>query len=234
MTVLFEGQNVTVRYGAVRALEGVDIKVEPGVVHGIIGPNGAGKSTFIDALSGRRRLTNGKVLLRGEDISRRSVIWRRRNGISRSFQTTSVFPSMTVREQLQMVGWRNNEPDITEIVEVLELQGVLDTVCSEVAYGTQRSVDLAMALLGKPDVVLLDEPCAGLVASESIRTLQHIRSIAKERNVGALVVDHNVDGIFSTCDVVSVLNLGELLMTGDPQTVRKDPEVVKAYLGSAA
>lgn len=231
---LFEGRDVTVRYGAVRALEGVDISVEPGVVHGIIGPNGAGKSTFIDALSGRRRITRGQVLLQGEDISRKSVVWRRRHGVSRSFQKTSVFPSMTVRDQLEMVGWRNDEEDLAEIVSVLDLGPVLDTVCSEIAYGTQRSVDLAMALIGKPDVVLLDEPCAGLVASESIRTLEHIRILCKERNVAAIVVDHNVEGIFGTCDVVSVLNLGQMLTTGDPVSVRKDPAVVEAYLGSAA
>lgn len=231
---LFEGRDVTVRYGAVKALEGVDIAVEPGVVHGIIGPNGAGKSTFIDALSGRRRITRGQVLLRGEDISRKTVVWRRHHGVSRSFQKTSVFPSMTVREQLEMVGWRNGEPDVSEIVNVLDLGDVLDTVCSEIAYGTQRSVDLAMALIGRPDVVLLDEPCAGLVATESIRTLEHIRRLSKERNVAALVVDHNVEGIFGTCDVVSVLNLGQMLTTGEPSEVRKDPAVVKAYLGSAA
>lgn len=231
---LFEGRDVTVRYGAVRALEGVDISVDPGVVHGIIGPNGAGKSTFIDALSGRRRLSRGKVLLRGEDISRRSVVWRRHHGVSRSFQKTSVFPSMTVRDQLDMVGWQNGEPDVSEIVDVLDLGPVMDTVCSEIAYGTQRSVDLAMALIGRPDVVLLDEPCAGLVAVESIRTLEHIRYLCKEREVGALVVDHNVEGIFGTCDVVSVLNLGQMLATGEPAEVRKNPAVIDAYLGSAA
>ncbi|OIH85212.1 hypothetical protein BLJ79_08510 [Arthrobacter sp. UCD-GKA] len=231
---LFEAKDVTVRYGAVRALEEVAIEIEPGVVHGVIGPNGAGKSTFIDALSGRRKLTHGKVLYRGDDISTRPVVWRRRHGISRSFQKTSVFPSMTVREQLDMVAWRNDEDNLDEIVEVLGLGSILDMVCSEIAYGTQRSVDLAMALIGRPSVVLLDEPCAGLVAAESIQTLNHIRHLCKIRDVGAIVVDHNVEGIFGTCDVVTVLNLGQVLTTGDPVSVRKNPDVVRAYLGSAA
>lgn len=231
---LFEAQDVTVRYGAVRALEAVHIDVDPGVVHGVIGPNGAGKSTFIDALSGRRRMTHGQIKYRGQDISRKPVVWRRRHGISRSFQRTSVFPSMTVREQLEMIAWRNHESNLGEVIDVLGLGSVLDVVCSEVAYGTQRSVDLAMALIGRPSVVLLDEPCAGLVASESIQTLNHIRDLCKSRDVAAIVVDHNVEGIFGTCDVVTVLNLGQVLTTGDPATVRKNPEVIEAYLGSAA
>lgn len=231
---LFQGVGVTVRYGAVKALTDVDITLEQGHVHGVIGPNGAGKSTFIDALSGRTKMTSGTVTLAGEDITNRPVGWRRQHGVSRSFQRTSVFSSMTVRTQLEMVALRNRENDLASIVDTLGLGPVLNRVCSEIAYGTQRSVDLAMALIGGPRVVLLDEPCAGLVADESVRMLAHIRDLCRERDVAALLVEHDVDGVFRTCDRITVLNLGTVLATGLPAEVRANPDVVRAYLGSAA
>lgn len=231
---LFEGRGLTVKYGAVVALDGVDIALEPGVVHGVIGPNGAGKSTFIDALSGRKRPSSGKVLLDDDDITRRSVRWRRGKGVSRSFQRTSVFAAMTVGEQLEMIARRNEEPDLHGIVEKLGLDEVRDRVCSEIAYGTQRSVDLAIALIGQPRVVLLDEPCAGLVADDAVRMLEHVRDLCKERNVAALLVEHDVEGVFRTCDVITVLDLGKVLAAGSPAEVRADDRVIRAYLGSAA
>lgn len=231
---IFEGRGLTVRYGAHVALDNVDITLEPGVVHGVIGPNGAGKSTFIDALSGRKRPSSGSVTFEGADITRRSVRWRRGKGLSRSFQRTSVFGSMTVGDQLEMVARRNDEQDLDEIVTTLGLDGILDQVCSEIAYGTQRSVDLAIALIGRPKVVLLDEPCAGLVQDESVRMLQHVRDVCKHRNVAALLVEHDVEGVFRTCDVITVLDLGKVLATGSPEDVRADENVIRAYLGSAA
>jgi branched-chain amino acid transport system ATP-binding protein len=234
MTALFRAEKVSVRYGAVKALTDVDIELEPGIVHGVIGPNGAGKSTFIDALSGRTKATSGRVLLDDVDITRRPVGWRRHQGISRSFQRTSVFASMTVRAQLEMVARRNDEPDLDGIMDTLDLGPVADRVCSEIAYGTQRSVDLAMALIGRPRVVLLDEPCAGLVQDESVRMLAHVRDLCRERQVAALLVEHDVDGVFRTCDRITVLNLGQVLATGLPAEVRANQDVVRAYLGSAA
>ncbi|MCW2713575.1 MAG: transporter [Frankiales bacterium] len=231
---IFEATGVTVRYGALAALSDVAITLTPGLVHGVIGPNGAGKSTFIDALSGRKKLTSGSVKLEGEDITTRSIRWRREHGISRSFQRTSVFGSMTVRQQLNMVARRNAEPDLEGIVSALGLEESLDEICSEIAYGTQRSVDLAISLIGSPRVVLLDEPCAGLVNSESVKMLQHVRDLCQERNVAALLVEHDVEGVFRTCDVITVLDLGRVLTTGTPAEVRADDNVIKAYLGSAA
>jgi branched-chain amino acid transport system ATP-binding protein len=231
---IFEGQGLSVRYGAVVALNEVDITLEPGIVHGVIGPNGAGKSTFIDALSGRKRPSSGTVLLDGDDITRRSVRWRRSKGVSRSFQRTSVFGAMTVGEQLEMVARRNEEPDLQGIMEKLGLDEIRGRVCSEIAYGTQRSVDLAIALIGQPRVVLLDEPCAGLVADESVRMLQHVSELCKQRNVAALLVEHDVEGVFRTCDVITVLDLGKVLASGSPAEVRADENVIRAYLGSAA
>jgi branched-chain amino acid transport system ATP-binding protein len=232
MSAVLEATGVTLRYGAVTAVDDVDIAVEPGVLHGVIGPNGAGKSSFMDALSGRRRLSGGKVVLDGEDITKRSVAWRRLHGMARSFQKTSVFNSMTVRVQLEMVARRTGEEDLGSIIDALGIRPFLDLPCNSIAYGDQRSVDIAMALVGRPHVVLLDEPGAGLAHAESVRMLDHIRELCTERNVAAVLVEHDVDGVFRVCDRITVLALGKVLATGTPKEVRGNPAVVEAYLGS--
>ena len=234
MSAVLEATGVTLRYGAVTAVDNVDIAVEPGVLHGVIGPNGAGKSSFMDALSGRRRLSGGKVVLDGEDITKRPVAWRRLHGMARSFQKTSVFNSMTVRVQLEMVARKTGEEDMDSIVDALGIRPFLELPCNSIAYGDQRSVDIAMALLGRPHVVLLDEPGAGLAHTESVRMLDHIRTLCTERNVAAVLVEHDVDGVFRVCDQITVLALGKVLASGTPKEVRGDPAVVEAYLGSQA
>jgi branched-chain amino acid transport system ATP-binding protein len=234
MTAVLEATGVTLRYGAVTAVDDVDIAVEPGILHGVIGPNGAGKSSFMDALSGRRRLSGGSVVLDGEDITKRSVAWRRVHGMARSFQKTSVFSSLTVRTQLEMVGRKTGEQDLESIIDVLGIRPFLDVPCNSIAYGDQRSVDIAMALVGRPHVVLLDEPGAGLAHTESVRMLDHIRALCTERNVAAVLVEHDVDGVFRVCDRITVLALGKVLASGTPKEVRGNPAVVEAYLGSEA
>jgi len=234
MTAVLEATGVTLRYGAVTAVDSVDIAVEPGVLHGVIGPNGAGKSSFMDALSGRRRLSGGTVVLDGEDITKRSVAWRRLHGMARSFQKTSVFNSMTVRTQLEMVSRKTGEEDLDTIIDALGIRPFLELPCNSIAYGDQRSVDIAMALIGRPHVVLLDEPGAGLAHTESVRMLDHIRALCTERNVAAVLVEHDVDGVFRVCDRITVLALGKVLASGTPKEVRGNPVVVEAYLGSQA
>ena len=231
---LLRAEGVTVRYGAVTAVDDVDFAVEPGVIHGVIGPNGAGKSTFMDALSGRRRPTSGRVFLEEEEITGRSPRWRRLRGISRSFQQTSVFSAMSVRAQLEMVARRTKEPDLDNVIDALSLGDHLDVRCDSISYGDQRRVDIGMALIGNPRVVLLDEPGAGLGADESARMLDHVRQLCQAREVAAVLVEHDVDSVFRVCDTVTVLQLGAVLATGEPSEVRANPEVVSAYLGSAA
>jgi branched-chain amino acid transport system ATP-binding protein len=228
-------ENLSVAYGSVKALSDVTLEVsQRGVLHGIIGPNGAGKSTLMDAITGRRRPTSGRVLVDGEDITQQPVEWRRRKGMSRSFQRTSIFPGLTVREQLELVASQLGEPDLDEIIDAFELRPSLDLPADSIAYGDQRRVDIALAMVGKPTLMLLDEPAAGLSTTETTALFEHLVTLVRHRGVTALVVEHDVDAVFRFCDEVSALDLGRLLVTGTPAAVRADQRVITAYLGTAA
>ncbi|MGZ9711342.1 ABC transporter ATP-binding protein [Glaciimonas sp. GNP009] len=228
-------EDLSVSYGSVKALEGINLDIaQRGVLHGIIGPNGAGKSTLMDAITGRCKLTRGRVFVDGQDITDRSVIWRRRLGMSRSFQRTSIFPGISVGEQLELVSKQLGETDLRGIVDTLQLGAVYDQIADSIAYGDQRRVDIALALIGKPSLMLLDEPAAGLSTAETIILFEHLVKIVRERNVTAVVVEHDVDAVFRFCDSITAIDLGRLLATGSPAEVRADPRVITAYLGTEA
>ena len=227
-------EDLGVAYGSVKALEGVSLEVaERGVLHGVIGPNGAGKSTLMDAITGRRKPTRGRVFVDGRDITRLSVVQRRRLGMSRSFQRTSIFPGIRVGEQLELVASQLGEKDLNGIVDTLELGAVYHELADSIAYGDQRRVDIALALVGQPALMLLDEPAAGLSNSETVTLFEHLAKVVRERNVTAIVVEHDVEAVFRFCDTITALDLGRLLASGSPAAVRSDPRVIAAYLGSA-
>jgi branched-chain amino acid transport system ATP-binding protein len=228
-------EKLSVSYGRVRALDEVDLEIGgKGALHGVIGPNGAGKSTLLDAICGRRRPNRGVVRYRGEDITRRSVAWRRRRGMSRSFQRTSIFQDLTVLEQLRLVAEHLRDDGLDDIIEAMDLKDYLQEKAGLIAYGVQRRVDVALALIGRPQLLLMDEPGAGLSASETLALFQHLRALVRERGITAAIVEHDVDAVFACCDIVTVLDLGKHLATGSPVEIRADRRVVAAYLGSAA
>jgi branched-chain amino acid transport system ATP-binding protein len=232
---MLEIRGLSVSYGTVRALQEVDLIIAgEGVLHGVIGPNGAGKSTLLDAVSGRRRPTAGSIRYLGRDITRRSVMWRRRNGMARSFQRTNIFQNLSVREQLALVAWRLGDHRLNDVIEIMELGDYLDEKAGRIAYGVQRRVDVALALIGRPRLLLMDEPGAGLSAEETLRLFEHLRSLVSERRIAAVVVEHDVDAVFACCGLVTVLDLGRHLATDAPARIRADRRVVAAYLGSAA
>jgi branched-chain amino acid transport system ATP-binding protein len=234
MTFAIEGKGLTRRFGGFTALNGVDIAVRAGEIRGLIGPNGAGKSTLIDVLSGRAPHRDGQVLLDGEDISRLTPQQRRKRGLARSFQRTNIFPELTVEQQLHIASWAVNAVDVREVLEALSLAALADMPAAEISYGDQRRLDLALALVGRPSVLLLDEPAAGLTMEESLALARILRDLASRWGVTVLLVEHDMQVVFSICDRISVLHLGTALAEGTVAEIRADQRVVAAYLGSQA
>ena len=234
MTFAIQGKSLTRRFGGFTALNGVDIAVRAGEIRGLIGPNGAGKSTLIDVLSGRAPHRDGRVLLNGEDISRLTPQQRRKRGLARSFQRTNIFPELTVEQQLHIASWAVNAADVREVLEALSLAALADVPAAEISYGDQRRLDLALALVGRPSVLLLDEPAAGLTMEESLALARILRDLASRWGVTVLLVEHDMQVVFSICDRISVLHLGNALAEGTVAEIRADQRVVAAYLGSQA
>jgi branched-chain amino acid transport system ATP-binding protein len=221
-------------YGSVKAVDHVSLEVAEGSIHGLIGPNGAGKSTCIDLISGRQRPTGGTVWFRGRDITRVTAPRRRHLGIARSFQRISVYPELTVADQLDVGSRLVGERDVDAVVAALGLGPCLAHTPAEIGYGEQRRVDIALALLGAPDLVLLDEPAAGLSREESILLADHLAGLVRDRGMTVVLVEHHLEVVYRVCDRLTVLAQGAVLADGDPQQVRRDPTVMAAYLGRSA
>ena len=228
-----EGVGLTRRYGGFAALDNVSLKLEPGEIRGLIGPNGAGKSTLMDALCGRGGSTAGRVVFNGRDISGLSAQARRRSGLARSFQKTNIFADLEVREQVALAARMAESDNTDEVLEALGLAALAARRAADIAYGDQRRLDLALALVGRPSVLLLDEPAAGLSISESIALARLLKELAGIWKVTVLLVEHDMEVIFAVSDRITVLNLGKVLAEGSCDEVRSNPEVVRAYLGSS-
>ena len=235
---VLQAEDVAIHYGGVKAVDGVSLTLEKGQIRGLIGPNGAGKSTVIDAITGRRRLTRGKVTLRGTDVSDMGVVERRMLGLSRSFQRTSIFGGMPVRKQVELashkMGVKDSAADADAVLKELELDRIAHVMAEDLGYGEQRRLDLALALVGRPSVLLLDEPMAGLSVKESHDLAHHLKALTSRWDVSVLLVEHDMDVVFGISDVVTVFELGRVIASGAPATVRADPRVREAYFGSAA
>ena len=235
---VLQAEDVAIHYGGVKALDGVGITLEQGQIRGLIGPNGAGKSTVIDAITGRRKLTRGKVLLDGEDVSHLGAVERRRRGLSRSFQRTSIFGGMTVRQQVELasykMGVQDSAADADAVLRELDLDRLSHALAEDLGYGEQRRLDLALALVGRPKLLMLDEPMAGLSVQESQDLARHFKALTARWEVSVLLVEHDMDVVFGISDAVTVFELGRVIASGDPASVRANPRVREAYLGSAA
>ena len=236
--LVLDAQDVAIHYGGVKAVDGVSLSLKKGQSHGLIGPNGAGKSTVIDAITGRRRLTRGKVSLDGVDVTHLGPTERRQRGLSRSFQRTSIFEQMMVRQQVELASYKmgvaDSGADADAILKELDLSNLSHAVATDLGYGEQRRLDLALALVGRPSVLLLDEPMAGLSVQESHDLAKHLQALTSRWDVSVLLVEHDMDVVFGISNVVTVFELGRVIANGEPAAVRADPRVRTAYLGSAA
>ncbi|PUE42193.1 ABC transporter ATP-binding protein [Limnohabitans sp. Hippo3] len=235
---VLETRDVAIHYGGVKALDGVSLTLEKGQIRGLIGPNGAGKSTVIDAITGRRPLTRGQVVLDGQDVSQLGAVARRRLGLSRSFQRTSIFTGMPVRKQVELASYKmgvsDSAADAEAVLQELDLARMGEVMAEDLGYGEQRRLDLALALVGRPKMLMLDEPMAGLSVKESLDLAQHLKALTSRWEVSVLLVEHDMDVVFGISDAVTVFELGRVIASGEPAQVRADPRVREAYLGSAA
>lgn len=235
-------------FGPAKIINGVDLDVHQGERHAIIGPNGAGKSTLFNLISGRFAPTSGTIQLNGQHIAAKKPHHINRMGLSRSFQVSNIFANMTVRENvrcgvLYSMGygynfWRNvgNLKEVqAKTAEILERVGLVDRANAPAAllsYADQRTLEIAITIAGGADVILLDEPTAGMSHSETDAAIELIKMASEGKTL--IIVEHDMGVVFNLADRISVLVYGEIITTGPPSEIRGDPKVREAYLGDEA
>lgn len=234
-------------YGAIRAVDGVSFEVMPGEIFGVIGPNGSGKTTMFNSVLGQITPDAGRIELNGQDITGRGPMQLNRLGVGRTFQTLQVFGKMSVRDNLlvaaqehrgSMAGRLFAAPDsglgakADALIEQFRIGHVADKKAGELSYGQQKLVDIAMAFMSEPDLVLLDEPCAGVNPSlvGGISTL--LKELNHSRKGSFIVIEHNMDFVMDLCHRVMVMVEGTVMAIGTPAEIRGNKQVLDAYLGN--
>jgi len=242
---LLEAKGLTKIFGALTAVDNVDLTVEKGVIHSIIGPNGAGKTTLFNLLAGVYQATSGTIIFQGRDITSSKLFTRSRIGVGRSFQITSIFPELTVRENVrlsvQLSGKKNFsmlrkasdmkevEEKTTTILEEMELREFEDQKAGTIPYGSQRSLDVAIALATEPILLLLDEPTSGMTPEDIYKMIALIKRISERYNI--ILIEHHMNVVMPISDKITVLHLGKIIAEGTPEFVKGNEEVKRAYLG---
>lgn len=247
--------NVQLSFGGVHALSGVSVHAEAGKITSVIGPNGAGKTSLFNVISGFYTPQAGTVVLDGEDISGLKPHARAYRGMSRTFQNIALFHGMTVLDNIKLGAHTNLKSGVlaaglrlpvtrreeseldryieSDIVTALELDHVRDHYVEDLAYGLQKRIELARALVMRPKILLLDEPVAGMNREEKREMSRFVLNVNKDLNTTVLLIEHDMSMVMSISDHVSVISFGKPIASGTPETVRADPEVIRAYLGGA-
>jgi branched-chain amino acid transport system ATP-binding protein len=242
---LLSVEGLSKSYGGIHAVCSVSFELQAGEILALIGPNGAGKSTCFDMVNGQNRPDSGCIRLLEEDTTGRKPreIWRL--GVGRTFQVTATFPTMTVRENVQ-VALVSHERQLFNLIgstpkfargeagrllELVGMSGYADRPCGELAYGDLKRLELAVALANRPRLLLMDEPTAGMAPRERIDLMRLTARIAREQLIGVLFTEHDMDVVFEHADRILVLNRGTLIAEGSPEQVRGNPQVQAVYLG---
>jgi branched-chain amino acid transport system ATP-binding protein len=238
-------QQVRKRFGGLWAVDGVDLQLQAGERRAIIGPNGAGKTTLFNLVSGQLRCDSGHVLFRGQNIRRLSPARVCQQGMSRTFQITSIFPQMTVLENVQVALYARHRQSLRlfdvarqrlagealELLRNVELHGLAQPLAGSLSHGDQKRLDLAIALANDPVLLLLDEPTAGMPTAERREAMALVLRLVRDRGLTLLFTEHDMDVVFSAAERISVLHQGQLLAEGTPDEVRASEEVRRVYLG---
>jgi branched-chain amino acid transport system ATP-binding protein len=240
---LLATEALSVRFGGLRALNNVDFTVRPGELRAIIGPNGAGKSTFFNCLTGVQRPTSGRINLNGEDITGLPPDRISQKGIARSYQITNILPNATAFENVRIAaqsrrhGWNlwthhRHFRDIADkaalALAAVGLRGKADELAANLSHGEQRNLEIGIALATEPQLLCLDEPTAGMSASETRDTVELVRDIA--RGLTILIVEHDMQVVMGLAQRITVLHYGEVLAEGTPAEIQANSRVVEVYL----
>ena len=245
--IIFETINLRREFGALVAVDDVSIKVRKNSLHAIIGPNGAGKTTFFNLLSGNIEPTHGKVIFKGRDITHQPVHRTIHFGIGRSFQISNIFPNLTVFENIRLAcqalgtdnfkfwraasAFKKNEERTWEVLERVGLRERAQNFARTLPHGDQRKLELGMILAPDPEVLLLDEPTAGMAAEQVPELIALIQEIQQTGDKTVMLVEHNMNVVMSVSDRITVMHQGAVLAEGKPSEIAADEAVQTAYLG---
>ncbi len=246
-TYALELKDVRKSFGKTEIIRGVDLSVKTGERVAVIGPNGAGKSTLFNLISGRFGLSSGEILLGGQRIDGKKPFEINRMGLSRSFQITNIFPKLSVFENLRcgvlwslgykytflkfLSGLKDANERAEELMEMIGLEKKRDTLAMNLTYAEQRALEIGITIAGGAEVILLDEPTAGMSKSETSRFISLIRKVTEGKTL--LTVEHDMGVVFGLADRIAVVVYGEVLAFDSPEAVRSNAKVQEAYLGSA-
>jgi len=234
-------------YGAIQAVNGVSFEVRAGEIFGVIGPNGSGKTTLFNSMLGQITPDGGRIELNGEDVTALGPLELNRRGVGRTFQTLQVFGKMTVRDNLivaaqehqgTMFGRIFSRPDsglggrADALIDQFHIRHVAGKKAGELSYGQQKLVDIAMAFMSEPDLVLLDEPCAGVNPSLVGGISRLLKELNRKRMGSFVVIEHNMEFVMDLCHRILVMVEGQVLAVGTPDEIRSNKQVLDAYLGN--
>ena len=246
---LLETQNLVKKFGGLHATDHVDVSIDEGERVSLIGPNGAGKSTFINLITRRLDPTDGDILFKGDSITGLEPHEVVQKGISKSFQTASIFPELTVEENARIAAFaaehgsfrfnffrhQDAYPEVKERTRrVLDNVGLLEyagETAADMDYGNKRRLEIGIALASEPDMLLMDEPTAGMSPDETESTVDLINEVKDEMGLTFLLVEHDMEIVFNISDRIIVLNRGSVIAQGTPEEIQEDPAVQDAYLG---
>ena len=252
---LLQVEDVGVRFGGLQALQGVDLEVQQGEIFGLLGPNGAGKTTLFNVISGLTAASSGRVRWRGASLDGLSSHRIARLGIARTFQNLRLFSSLSCLDNvlvgmhqhgrqpplaalLQTQPFRRREAQLhqqaLELLALFQLEAAAQLNAASLSYGDRRRLEMARALASRPQLLLLDEPAAGMNPAEKDELRELIRRIRNQFKLTVLIIEHHVPLMLGLCDRLAVLNFGQCIALGSPEQVRRDPAVIEAYLGGGA